>query len=63
MEKENKIKLILRRSKEGLTITNLVTKSGISRSTVINILSKLDGANKVHVRKIGMAKIYSLKGK
>lgn len=61
MEKVDKIKLILKKSKLGLTITGIVNKSKFSRSTVINILSRLEGANKVSFRKIGMAKVYFLK--
>ena len=60
MEKEDKIKLILKKSHKGLTITDIVNKSNFSRSTVINVLSKLDGAGQASFRKIGMAKIYSL---
>ena len=60
MEKEGKIKLILKKSHKGLTITDIVKKSEFSRSTVINVLSKLEGAGKISFRKIGMAKIYSL---
>ncbi len=60
MEKEGKIKLILRKSKDGLTITDIVNKSKSSRSTVINALSRLEGGGQVSFRKIGMAKIYSL---
>ena len=44
----------------GLTITDIVEKSKFSRSTVINILSKLEGAGKISFRKIGMAKLYYL---
>ena len=60
MEKEGKIKLILKKMSRGLTITDIVKKSEFSRSTVINVLSKLEGAGKISFRKIGMAKIYSL---
>ena len=63
MEKEGKIKLILKKTSRGLTITDIVNKSEFSRSTVINILSKLEGANQISYRKIGMAKIYSLNRK
>ena len=58
---KNKIIKILREdSREGLTITELVRVSGISRSTVRTILAWLEGAEKVSIRKIGMAKLYSL---
>ena len=60
MEKEEKIKTILRKSKDGLTITDIVNNSKFSRSTVINILSKLEGAGQISFRNVGMAKIYSL---
>ena len=63
MEKGEKLKSILKKSKRGLTITDIVNKSEFSRSTVINILSKLEGANQISYRKIGMAKIYSLNRK
>ena len=63
MEKEGKIKLILKKTSRGLTITDIVNKSKFSRSTVINILSRLEGADKISFRKIGMAKIYSLNKK
>ena len=63
MEKEDKIKLILKKTSRGLTITDIVNKSKFSRSTVINILSRLEGAGKISFRKIGMAKIYSLNKK
>lgn len=48
--------------KEGLTITEIVKLSNLSRSFVRTVLAKLDGAGKVSFRNIGMAKVYSLKG-
>ena len=50
-------------SNGGLTITELVDVSKLSRSAVRTALAKLDGADKVSVRKVGMAKIYYLNGK
>jgi len=47
---------------EGLTITDIVKKTKLSRSAIRTALAKLDGADKVSVRKIGMAKVYSLNG-
>ncbi len=44
-----------------LTITEIVDKTKLNRSAVRTALAKLDGAKKVSVRKIGMAKVYSLK--
>lgn len=46
-----------------LTITEIVDKTKISRSAIRTALAKLDGAGRVSVRKIGMAKVYSLNKK
>ncbi len=60
----NKITKVLKRdSNGGLTITGLVDVSKLNRSAVRTALAKLEGAGKVEVRKIGMAKVYSLKRK
>jgi predicted transcriptional regulator len=62
MEMGDKIKTILKKNSNGLTITDIVNKSKFSRSTVRNALARLEGARKISYKKIGMAKIYSLKG-
>ena len=60
-KKTNKVIRILRKnSGNGLTITELVKVSKLSRHNIITTLAKLEGANRVSVRKAGMAKIYSL---
>ncbi len=60
MANEENILTLLK--KEGsLTITEIVNKSNFSRSTVRTILAKLEGARKVRIKPIGMAKVYSLK--
>jgi len=55
----NKVYFVLKNS-DGLTITEIVKKTKLNRSSIRTALAKLDGANKVLVRKIGMAKVYSL---
>ncbi|MGD9276888.1 MAG: ArsR family transcriptional regulator [Candidatus Pacearchaeota archaeon] len=55
----NKVVSILKK-KGSLTITELVDNSRISRSAIRTALAKLDGAEKVKIRNIGMAKVYSL---
>lgn len=61
MEKiEKKIKEILKK-KGGLTITELVEVSNLSRSAIRIALAKLHGAREVSVRKVGMAKLYKTK--
>ena len=63
-KKTNKVIRTLREnSGSGLTITELVKVSKLSRHTIITTLAKLEGADKVSVRKAGMAKIYLLKNK
>ena len=57
----NKIIKILRKNPTGLTITELTKKVKISRFVTRSALSKLEGAKKVSFRKIGMAKVYTLK--
>jgi len=60
-EEEAVISMLRKHGDGGLTITDLVKISGLSRSTVRTILAKLDGAGKISFRKIGMAKLYSVK--
>ena len=55
-------KILEKNAKKGLTITELVKLSKFSRSAIRTALAKLDGAEKVIVRKIGMAKVYLWRG-
>ncbi len=50
----------LQKHPQGLTITELIRVSGLSRSAILMELAKLEGANEVKIRRAGMAKIYSL---
>jgi len=53
---------ILKKDKNfGFSITDLVNKTRLSRSAVRILLAKLEGAGKVEVRRVGMAKLYFLK--
>ncbi len=58
----NKVYSALKNS-DGLTITELVKKTKLNRSSVRTALAKLDGADKVSVRKVGMAKVYLINGR
>ena len=61
-KKTDKVVRILKENlHSGLTITELVKASKLSRHAVITSLAKLEGGGKVSIRKIGMAKIYLLK--
>ena len=57
------IEILEKESVRGLTITELVKTSKLSRHIVLKTLALLEGADKVSIRKAGMAKIYSLKNK
>ena len=57
----NKIVSVLKSNFEGLTITDIVNKTNLSRSAVRTALANLEGADKVSIKQIGMAKVYSLK--
>jgi len=50
------------RNFDDLTITDLVRKSRFSRATTRIALAKLEGAGEVFIKRVGMAKLYSLKG-
>jgi len=61
--KEEEIIKILEEKKVGLSITELVNLSKLSRSAVRTAIAKLEGADKISFRNIGMAKVYSLNQK
>lgn len=58
---EKKVLQTLRTSGEGRTITELTEISQLSRSAVRTALARLEGANKITFRPIGMAKVYFTK--
>jgi predicted transcriptional regulator len=57
MDRETVIKE-LKKSNEGFTVSELSLKLKTSRHTIANIFAFLEGANKISIRKAGMAKIY-----
>jgi len=62
MNNVEKIQEVLRKNnKTGSTITELVKVSKLTRSSVRTALAKLEGAKKISFRKVGMAKVYTLK--
>lgn len=56
-----KIVSVLQVNVEGLTITEIVSKTKLGRSAVRTALANLEGGSKVLIKKIGMAKVYSIK--
>ncbi|HLC87040.1 MAG TPA: ATPase domain-containing protein [Candidatus Nanoarchaeia archaeon] len=66
-EKKDKTKIkledLLKSYKEGLTIAEIMKKTGLARHTVLARLHALRGEGKVAVRQINMAKLHLWKGK
>lgn len=58
---KKKILKALKKSKFGLTISDLVKITKLSRSGVRTCLAYLEGAKKVKFRNIGMAKLFEVK--
>ena len=55
---QQKILKLIRKSEYGLSITELTEKSEFPRCKVRTCLARLEGADKIKFRSIGMAKIY-----
>ncbi|MFH1358476.1 MAG: HTH domain-containing protein [archaeon] len=60
---KEKIVLELKKNPKGYTISELSKKLNLSRQTIANCFAFLEGAQKVDIRKVGMAKIYYWSGK
>ena len=58
MKNREKIIQELRKNPNGFTISELSKKLKLSRQTISNCFAFLEGAQKVEIRKAGMAKIY-----
>jgi len=59
MEKSReKIISELKKGQTGYTISELSKKLNLSRQTIANCFAFLEGAQKINIRKVGMAKIY-----
>jgi predicted transcriptional regulator len=57
---EEKIVKIFEKKNTGRSITELVSLSKLSRSAIRTAIARLEGANKIYFRNIGMAKVYFL---
>jgi len=51
----------LKKNSAGYTISELSKKLKLSRQTISNCFAFLEGAKKVNIRQVGMAKIYNWK--
>ena len=56
--KENKVIEFLKKDPKGLTIIELSRKSGFSTHTIAIALAKLEGAEKIEIRRAGSAKLH-----
>ena len=62
MEKREEIIKELKKNPNGFTVSELAKKIKLSRQNVSNCFAFLEGAQKVKIRKAGMAKIYFWEG-
>lgn len=60
MEDEKIFEIVRSSGNIGRTITEIVAMSRLPRSVVRILLARLEGAEKIGFRKVGMAKIYSV---
>lgn len=60
---ENEIILCLEKNRNGCSITEIVSKTKLSRSAVRTALAKLSGERIVSHKNIGIAKVYFIRGK
>jgi len=58
-EDEKVFEIIRNSGSNGKTITEIVNLSKLPRSVVRILLARLEGAQKIGFRRVGMAKIYS----
>ena len=57
-KKRIKISDLLKAYKDGLTIQEIMDKTGLARHTVLARLHRLEGEKKVRMRQVNMAKMY-----
>ena len=53
-----KVILALKKKSTGYTVSELSKKLKMSRHTIANVFAFLEGARKIKIRQVGMAKIY-----
>lgn len=57
-ESEKRVLDIVDSFEKGVTITDIVNRSGLSRGVVRISLARLEGAGKILFKEVGMAKLY-----
>ena len=62
MEDEKIFEIVKNSGGTGRTITEIVEMSQLPRSVIRILLARLEGAQKIEFRRVGMAKIYSVTG-
>ncbi|MCK4428869.1 MAG: HTH domain-containing protein [Candidatus Aenigmarchaeota archaeon] len=63
MEIENNILGILKKDREGLTISNMANQLNVHRHTLTKYIYRLEGEEKIKIREVGKAKLCYLNGK
>ena len=63
MEIENKIIGLLKKCREGLTISDMADRIKVHRHTLTKYIYRLEGEEKIKIRKVGKAKLCYLNGK
>ena len=61
MDDDKVFKIVKDAGDTGRTITEIVKLSRLPRSIVRILLARLEGARRIKFRKVGMAKIYSVR--
>ena len=56
--KKEKVEELLKKNRDGITLTDISKLVKISRNTAAVILAELKGSNKIKIRKVGMAKLH-----
>ena len=56
-----KIRDLLRKNKEGFTLTEIAKRTRLSRNTARAYVERLIGEGKINIRKIGPSKLITLK--
>lgn len=59
--RKDKVVLLLKRNRDGLTVSEIARKLKFSRNTVAVYLAELKGQRKIRIREVGMAKLHYLR--
>lgn len=60
-KRKERVVLLLRKNKDGLTVSEISRKLKFSRNTIAVYLAELKGERKIRIREVGMAKLHYLR--